>query len=160
MALKLYYYGVEGEQYTKAADGTISTIPDSERAEEYQSPMVEPLRFLNREDVLIDFAGFKTQFEALGIPEVYDYWYDMFQVYIENRYYDYLMPTVASATNSEIGAQIQESYLNGVFGAVILDPTVTEADYDAAVQAWLDAGGQAIIDEFNAAQTSKAKPNY
>ena len=84
----------------------------------------------------------------------------MFQVYIENRYYDYLMPTVASATNSEIGAQIQESYLNGVFGAVILDPTVTEADYDAAVQAWLEAGGQAIIDEFNAAQTSKAKPNY
>ncbi len=156
----LYYYGIEGKMCTVNDDGSKSKIPVAQREDAYKSAQVEPLTFLNRREDLVDFADYEDQFEALGIGEFYPTWRAKWDEYCANKYYDYLIPTLRSETNIAIGSQIQESYLNATFGALILNPDVTAAQYDQAVAAWLEAGGQKIIDEFNAAQADKSKPEY
>ncbi len=156
----LCYYGIEGQMCTKNEDGTYSKIPESMREDAYKQAQIEPLSFLNRADTLVDFADYENQFNVLGIGDQYAYWRQSFENYCKNKFYDYLMPTVKSETNIQIGSQIQESYLNDTFGAIILNSGVTEAFYERAVQAWLKNGGQAIIDEFNAAQIDKSQPEY
>jgi len=156
----LCYYGIEGKQCTKNEDGSFSKIPDAKREDAYKSTQVEPLSFLNHQDYLVDFADYKSQFEQLGIGDKYQYWYDSFQKYCENKFYDYLVPTNKSETNAKLGSQLEENYLNQTMASVILDANVTRAFYDRAAEAWRKAGGQAIMDEFNAVQKDKSKPNY
>lgn len=156
----LYYYGIEDKMCVVNADGTKSKIPESMREDAYKNAQVEPLKFLSRREDLVDFADYEDQFEALGLGQYYENWRAKWDEYCANKYYDYLVPTVKSETNTKIGSQIQESCLNSTFGAVILSPDVTKKQYDDAVSAWLAAGGQDIIDEFNAAQTDKTKPTY
>ena len=156
----LYYYGIEDKMCVVNEDGTKSKIPESMREDAYKNAQVEPLKFLSRREDLVDFADYEDQFEALGLGQYYENWRAKWDEYCANKYYDYLVPTVKSETNTKIGSQIQESCLNSTFGAVILSPDVTKKQYDDAVSAWLAAGGQDIIDEFNAAQTEKTKPTY
>jgi len=156
----LCYYGIEGKMCTKNADGSFSKIPNSMREDAYKSTQIEPLGFLNHQDYLVDFKDYQSQFEMLGIGDKYQYWYDEFQDYCSNKFYDYLVPTVKSETNIRIGSQLEENYLNQTMASVILDHNVTRAFYDRAAQAWLKNGGQDIMNEFNAAQKDKSKPNY
>lgn len=156
----LYYYGIEEKMCVINEDGSRSKIPESMREDAYKSAQVEPLTFLNRREDLVDFADYENQFETLGIGDYYEDWRAKWDMYCSNKYYDFLVPTVKSETNMAIGSQIQESCLNSTFGAVILSPDVNRKQYDDAVAAWLKAGGQKIIDEFNGAQTDKSKPSY
>lgn len=152
-------YGIEGKMHT-VVDGKKVRIPESKREDAYKQAQIEPLEFLSRQEDLLDFDDYKSQFEAIGIGDQYDYWKSKFDEYCSNKSYDYLNATLTSPTNADKGSQLQESYLNGVFGAIILDSSVTRNDYDRAVQSWLDAGGQNIIDEFNSLQEDKSQPDY
>lgn len=156
----LCYYGIEGKMCIKNEDGSYSKIPNAMREDAYKSTQIEPLGFLNHQDYLVDFKDYQSQFEMLGIGDKYQYWYDEFQDYCSVKYYDYLVPTVKSETNIRIGAQLEENYLNATMASVILDHNVTREFYDRAANAWLKAGGQDIMNEFNAAQKDKSKPNY
>lgn len=78
-----------------------------------------------------------------------------------NVWYNRKYPTVASETSNEIGAQLSEAYLASYWPAgIVLNANVTRDEYMAAVQGWLDAGGQTIIDEINAQQTDRSMPSY
>ncbi len=153
-------YGVEGEMYT-VTDGKKVSIPDADRKDDFKSPQLEPLNFMGLVEEELDFEGtWRPAFVSNGIEDKFDYWLAKFQKYCEVRYPDYLSPTVQSKTNAELGAQIWESTMSTAYGAVLLDVNGTEAQYDEQAKAWLAQGGQAIIDEFNAAQADKSKPNY
>lgn len=153
-------YGVEGEMYN-VVDGKIVTIPDDQRKEDYKATQIEPLSFFNLKEEELDFENtWKPSFESNGIADTYEYWYDSFMAYCENRFPDYLSPTVVSPTNVDIGAQIFESTLSGAEGSILLDTKGTREEWQKQVQAWLDQGGSKIIDEINAGQASKSKPTY
>lgn len=153
-------YGVEGEMYN-VVDGRKVGIPDDERKDDFKATQIEPLSFFGRLEEELDFENtWKPNFEANGLEDKFDYWYDSFMAYCENRFPDYLSPTVLSPTSAEIGAQIWESTMSTAYGAVTLDVNGTRAQYEAQMEAWLAQGGQDIIDEINAAQADKSKPTY
>lgn len=153
-------YGVEGEMYNME-DGKIVPIPEDQRKEDYKATQTEPLTFFNLKEEELDFENtWKPSFVSNGIEDTYDYWYDSFMAYCKNRFPDYLSPTVVSPTSVEIGAQIFESTISTAEGSILLDTKGTREDWEKQVQAWLDQGGNKIIEEINAGQTDKSKPSY
>ena len=81
--------------------------------------------------------------------------------YCAVKYYDYKNPTVFSDINNDIGAQLNEAYLSAYWwDGIITNPKVTRDEVSRAVEDWKAAGGQSIIDEFNALQADKSQPNY
>ncbi|MDR1703458.1 MAG: extracellular solute-binding protein [Clostridiales bacterium] len=153
-------YGVEGEMYN-VVEGKKVAIPEADRKDDYKTTQIEPLSFFGRIEEELDFEGtWKPAFVANGLEEKFEYWYDSFMAYCENRFPDYLSPTVLSPTSAEIGAQIWESTLSTAYGAVLLNVNGTREQYQEQADAWLSQGGQDIINEINAAQADKSKPTY
>lgn len=152
-------YGVEGKTY-KVENGKKVSIPDAEREEAYKSTQIEPLCFIDLPAEQLDFENWRASFKGAGIEDQFDYWVNKFNEYMAVRYPDYLSPTVISQTNKEIGAQIWEGAMASAYGSVLLDTKADRKTYEAAYQKWLEQGGSKIIDEINAAQTDKSKPNY
>ena len=153
-------FGVEGEMY-KVVDGKKITIPDDERKEDFKNSQVEPLSFLSTAEEQLDFENiWKPTFEANGLADQYDYWYQRFQEYCEVQYPDYLNPTVRSKTSEEKGGQIYNATIGAVYGSILLNVEGTRKEYQDAVADWLERGGQQIIDEINAGQPDKSKPNF
>jgi ABC-type glycerol-3-phosphate transport system substrate-binding protein len=152
-------YGVEGKTY-KVVDGKNVSIPDAEREDAYKATQIEPLTFIDLPQEQLDFENWRGSFQGAGIEDKFDYWVGKFNEYSAVRFPDYLSPTVVSQTNKEIGAQIWEGAMAPAYGSVLLDTKTDKAAYEAAYKKWLDQGGSKIIDEINAAQTDKSKPNY
>lgn len=157
----LRYWGIEGKTYTVLEDGTKVKIPDAEREADYKESQIEPLEFLDlpEERTYVNDET-KASFESNGIGDLYEYWAGKIEEYTSNPYYNYRDKYIISPMYAEMGTLLIETYLASVTGSVILDKTVTRDRYDGAVQTWLSAGGQAIINEINELQADKSKPNY
>ena len=154
------YYGFEGKTYTVGEQGTHINIVDDEREEAYKSYQSEPLRIMCSPKTLIGLFDV-TQFRALGLPDsLYEYYMQQIESICSTVYYNRLYPITSSPTSNEIGAQLGEAYINPYWPGLVLNSNVTREEYDAAVQEWLAAGGQTIIDEMNANQPDRAAPSY
>ncbi len=154
-------YGIEGKTYTVSESGTKMSIPDSERESDYLSSQIEPLTFVHRPEDNFSWDDYAALFESIGCPDYLEYFKSKWEAYCEVKYYDYKNPTLISQTNNDIGAQLGESYLNSYWwDGIITNPNVTREEVAQAVEDWKAAGGQTIIDEFNAQQTDKSQPTY
>lgn len=154
-------YGIEGKTYTVDADGSKVSIPDSEREADYVSSQIEPLTFVHRPEDNMNWDDYKTMFKSIGHEDFFEYFQQKWEDYCQVKYYDYKNPTIVSPTNTDIGAQLSESYLNMYWwDGIITNPKVTREEVRQAVAEWVAAGGQTILDEFNTLQTDKGKPNY
>lgn len=155
------YVGYEGKTYNLNESGTRIAISDDDREDAYKSYQIEPLQIMCSPATLFGWYDIET-FRAAGLDDsVYEYFMQQIDSICSNVWYNRKYPTVASETSNEIGAQLNEAYLASYWPAgIVLNPNVTRDEYMAAVQGWLDAGGQTIIDEINAQQTDRSMPNY
>lgn len=154
-------WGVEGKTYTVDENGVKHSIPDTEREADWVSSQIEPLTFVHVPEDNFSWDDYQANFDAIGCGDYLEYFKEKWEAYCEVKYYDYRNPTTISATNNEIGAMLTESYLSSYwYSGIITNPAITREEFDGAVQQWLDAGGQQIIDEFNAAQPDKSEPTY
>ena len=154
------YMGFEGKTYTVNEQGTHINIVDDEREDAYKSYQFEPLRIMCSPRTLIGQFDIE-QFRALGLPDsLYEYYMQQIESICSTIYYNRLYPTTSSPTSNEIGAQLSEAYINPYWPGLVLNANVTREEYDAAVQEWLAAGGQTIIDEMNANQPDREAPSY
>ena len=154
-------WGVEGKTYTVDEDGVKHSIPDTEREADWVSAQIEPLTFVHVPEDNFSWDDYQANFDAIGCGDYLEYFKEKWEAYCQVKYYDYRNPTTISETNNEIGAMLTESYLSSYwYSGIITNPAITREEFDGAVQQWLDAGGQQIIDEFNAAQPDKSEPTY
>ncbi len=154
-------WGVEGKTYTVDENGVKHSIPDTEREADWVSAQIEPLTFVHVPEDNFSWDDYQANFDAIGCGDYLEYFKEKWEAYCEVKYYDYRNPTTISATNNEIGAMLTESYLSSYwYSGIITNPAITREEFDGAVQQWLDAGGQQIIDEFNTAQPDKSEPTY
>lgn len=154
-------WGVEGKTYTVDENGVKHSIPDTEREADWVSAQIEPLTFVHVPEDNFSWDDYQANFDAIGCGDYLEYFKEKWEAYCQVKYYDYRNPTTISATNNEIGAMLTESYLSSYwYSGIITNPAITREEFDGAVQQWLDAGGQQIIDEFNAAQPDKSEPTY
>lgn len=154
-------YGIEGKTYTVDANGNKVGIPDTEREDDYVSSQIEPLTFVHRPEDNFNWDDYKLMFETIGHPDFFEYFQEKWDAYCAVKYYDYKNPTVFSDINNDIGAQLNEAYLSAYWwDGIITNPKVTRDEVSRAVEDWKAAGGQSIIDEFNALQADKSQPNY
>ncbi len=155
-------WGVEGEMYTVDENGEKIPIQDEERKPGFQGPNVEPFGFPLKSDDTIptlgqDWKAFYDVYKANGLEDKVDMIRKMFEDMAANTYPDYNRNTY-SETGGEKGSQIQQQYLTPMQEKIAIDPNAPLSLFDEAVQNWLNAGGQQIIDEVNAIQTDKSKP--
>lgn len=154
-------YGIEGKTYTRGANGEIQLIPENEQEPGYESSQKEPLLFANRPEEDFNWENYERSFASVGADDYLDLFKQTWAEHCANKYYTYKNPTVFSETNNEIGAQLSESYLTAYWTAgIITNPAITREEFEKVVQEYLEAGGQTIIDEFNAGQPDKSKPTY
>lgn len=155
------YKGWEGKTYTLNESGTRIDIADDDREEAYKSYQIEPLQIMCSPDTLFGWFSIET-FRAAGLDDsVYEYYMAKIDDICSNVWYNRKYPTVASPTSNDIGTQLNEAYLAAYWpGGIVLNPNVTREEYDEALQGWLEAGGQTIIDEINALQTDRSYPSY
>ncbi len=155
------YKGWEGQTYTVNESGTRIDIADDDREEAYKSYQIEPLQIMCSPDTLFGWFSIET-FRAAGLDDsVYEYYMEKIDDICSTVWYNRKYPTVASPTSNEIGTQLNEAYFASYWPAgIVLDENVTREEYDAAVQAWLEAGGQTIIDEVNELQPDRSYPSY
>ncbi|WP_199621112.1 extracellular solute-binding protein [Paenibacillus alkalitolerans] len=134
----LIYWGVEDKHYTME-DGKVIPSEDTQLTDRevkpYQSLLVGgPL-------TIDGFLEAKHVLPAKAKAE---------ELIVQNN--DYLIqdPTAPldSKTFSEKGAQLQEIIKDATYKFMLSD--IDEAGFQAAVNNWLNSGGQQIIDEFNA----------
>ena len=152
---------MEGKTYTVDEDGVKHSIPDTEREADWVSSQIEPLTFVHVPEDNFSWDDYQANFDAIGCGDYLEYFKEKWEAYCQVKYYDYRNPTTISETNNEIGAMLTESYLSSYwYSGIITNPAITREEFDGAVQQWLDAGGQQIIDEFNAAQPDKSEPTY
>lgn len=154
-------YGIEGKTYTVDANGNKISIPDTEREADYVNSQIEPLTFVHRPEDNFNWDDYKLMFETIGHADFFDLFQEKWNAYCAVKYYDYKNPTIFSDINNDIGAQLSEAYLSGYWwDGIITNPKVTREEVAQAVADWKEAGGQSIIDEFNALQADKSQPNY
>lgn len=152
-------YGVEGKMFKKVSGANVP-IPDPEREEKFKGPQVEPVQFLGPFSEKLDWDGMKIGYEASKLPEEFDYIQQKFATYTAKYHTDYRDITALSETENKKGSQIYEDYMKQVVDASIIDHKTTKQNWLDAADKWRKAGGDAIIDEVNAAQKDKSMPNY
>jgi putative aldouronate transport system substrate-binding protein len=152
-------YGIEGQTFN-VEGGAAVPIPDTERAAEYQSPQIEPLRFLDPMSEKLDWATIQRNFEGAGVGDQFEYIKGKFETYGGNEFYDYRNTMIISPTDGENGSRLFEDYLRSTIDSVIINAEMTREDWDAAVTEWRNAGGDDIINEVNELQEDKSKPSY
>lgn len=155
------YVGVDGKTYNLDENGTRISIADDDREEAYKSYQIEPLQIMCSPKTLFGWYDIET-FRAAGLDDsVYEYFMQQVDSICSTIWYNRKYPTVLSETSNEIGTQLNEAYLANYWPAgIVLNPNVTREEYMEALQGWLDAGGQTIIDEINAQQTDRSMPSY
>jgi putative aldouronate transport system substrate-binding protein len=152
-------YGIEGKMY-KAVGGEKVPIAEVEREAKYKGPQLEPVQFLGPFSEKLDWDGIKLNYDANKLPQELAYIKEKFATYTAKYHVDYRDVMAYSETESKKGQQIYEDYLKQTVDASIIDHKTTRQTWMTAVDKWRKAGGDAIIEEVNAAQKDKSKPNY
>ena len=154
-------YGFEGKTYNVDDKGNIIVIPSDERDPAFNNSNVDPFKFpIRSEDTSPNWLNYYNDFMKNGLSvedlEVMRFAYeDAVANYVPN-----LDKQTYSPTQAQIGTQLNEEYLRPAFEKLMIDPDADISIFDEAVEAWLANGGQAIIDEINAAQADKSAPVY
>jgi putative aldouronate transport system substrate-binding protein len=157
-------YGVENEMYKVDAEGNKVSIPSKERKPGYQDENCEPLRFpLKAEDSLPnqgqDWKTLYDIYKSRGQENKIDMVRKMFEEAANNNMPDWNRLTI-SKTGNEKGTQLWEQYTKPMAEKIVIDVNAPLDAFEKAVENWLKNGGQQIIDEVNAAQKDKSKPEY
>jgi ABC-type sugar transport system, periplasmic component len=133
--LDLINWGAEGECYT-VDGGLVSRTPEQMLAfnEKYSSfRQITP------------FFAFEN-LQAKDMPEIQKEMYELMDASLEFVVADYSLPFI-SETNIEMGNDLI-SFMNDSRVKFVVGE-LSEEEYMAAVQRWLDMGGQKMTDEYN-----------
>ncbi|MCD9024575.1 extracellular solute-binding protein [Cohnella silvisoli] len=152
-------YGIEGKTY-KVEDGKKLLLADDDREADYKNGQIEPVRFINPMSEALDWESEEAKYKGAGVGEFFADAKAKFDTYNQVQYPEYRNPTIFSPVEIEKGAQIYNDYLQTVIDGAIINDKITEKDWDAAIDKYLKAGGQNIVDEVNALQKNKNKPKY
>jgi len=152
-------YGIEGKMY-KVVDGKKIPQGDDQTEADYKIGQVEPLKFLTPVSEALDWDVLEATYEGSGVGEAFADAKAKFDAYKAVQYPDYRNYTIFSPLEVEQGAQLYADYLQSVIDGAIINDKVTEKEWDAAIDKYLKAGGQKIVDEVNELQKNKSKPNY
>lgn len=158
-ATEFRLYGIEGENFYYDNDGTLRYVTDINP--EYASTQREPLLIVDLPEESTNWRSVKIYFELNGIDEYWDYYYEKTSQWLEVKYPNYISPLTRSETDTAIGVELTQAYLASYWSVGIMtNSAITRSEYENALAAWKDAGGQQIIDEYNANQVDKSKPVY
>ena len=152
-------YGLPDKTF-RTESGTRVPIPDVDRAKAYKGPQIEPLSFVGLFDEKLDWEQTQLGFEAAGVPDQFNYVKGRFGEYMANEYPDFRDPTVLSPTDTKLGNQIYQDYIQKIADSAIIDHEVTRDDWADAVGKWQRGGGDKIISEVNSMQQDKSRPDY
>ncbi|MFD0716853.1 hypothetical protein [Paenibacillus sp. GCM10027626] len=152
-------YGIEGKTY-KVENGKKLSLADDDTEADYKNGQIEPLKFITPMSEALDWEAIEAGYEGSGIGGFFAEAKAKFEEYNKVQYPDYRNPTIFSPVEVEQSAQLYNDYLQAVIDGAIINDKVTEQDWDAAINKYLQAGGQKIVDEVNALQTKKSKPQY
>ncbi|MFC5406601.1 extracellular solute-binding protein [Cohnella soli] len=151
-------YGVEGKTY-KVVDGEKVPLPQDQVENDFKTTQIEPLQFLRPIQEKLDWTALKSQYEGAGIGDMFEEVKSKYYAYTANYYGNYRLPSTVSTTEQKDGARIYTDYLQPLIdGGATLNDKWNKPEWEAAVKKWLDAGGAKIIEEINANQPSKVKP--
>ncbi len=155
---ELMYYGIEGEMFTRAADGKITRIPDESVKPGFKRENVEPFNFPPKtDDTLTDWAEISSRYKLNNFEAYFPQVRKMFEDMANNSMQNYNRNTF-SPTAGKIGGKIFQQYVKPAEEKVIIDPSTPLSTIDDAIKAWLDNGGSTIIEETNELQKDKSNP--
>lgn len=149
-------YGIEGKMYTMV-DGKKKALTEDEKENDYKTGQLEPLRFIAPMSEALNWDDVAQGYDD---PDAFELARAKFEEYNQVQYPDYRNPTIFSETEIESGAQLYNDYLQQVVDGAVINDNITKQDWLDALDAYLKAGGQKIIDEVNAGQQNKKKPQY
>ncbi|MFC3804317.1 hypothetical protein [Cohnella sp. GCM10012308] len=152
-------YGVEGKTYN-VVDGKKVLLGEDEKEADYKTGQIEPLKFLQPMSEALDWDTIEATYEGSGVGDAFADAKAKFEAYNAVQYPEYRNPTVFSPLEVEQGAQLYTDYLQSVIDGAIINDKVTEQEWDTAIDKYLKAGGQKIVDEVNELQKNKTKPKY
>ncbi|MBB6670853.1 extracellular solute-binding protein [Cohnella nanjingensis] len=152
-------YGIEGKTY-EVVDGKKMPLADDRTEADYKIGQIEPLKFLQPMSEALDWDTIEATYEGSGVGEAFADAKAKFKEYNAVQYPDYRNYTIFSPLEVEQGAQLYTDYLQSVIDGAIINDKVTEKEWDAAIDKYLKAGGQKIVDEVNELQKNKSKPKY
>ncbi|MCQ6559361.1 extracellular solute-binding protein [Paenibacillus mendelii] len=152
-------YGIEGKTY-KIEDGKKLLLADDDKEADYKNGQIEPLQMITPMSEALNWESEEAKYEGAGVGEYFAEAKTKFDAYNKVQYPEYRNPTIFSPLEVEQGAQLYNDYLQSVIDGAIINDKITEQDWDAAIDKYLKAGGQKIIDEVNELQTNKVKPQY
>ncbi|MCZ8511653.1 extracellular solute-binding protein [Paenibacillus filicis] len=156
----LMQYGIEGKTYT-VQNGAKIPIPDAQRSNDYKQFQIEPLQFISPMDTKLDWNQIKATAIGAGLGDAgFNLMKSKFDEYNKNIYQDYRNPFMVSGIENSKSTQLFNDYLLGPVEGAIISPKITKQDWQAAIQKWYSAGGQAMVDDVNRVQTDKSKPDY
>lgn len=118
------------------------------------------MSFVGLFDEKLDWEQTQLGFEAAGVPDQFNYVKGRFGEYMANEYPDFRDPTVLSPTDTKLGNQIYQDYIQKIADSAIIDHEITRDDWAAAVGKWQRGGGDKIISEVNSMQQDKSRPDY
>lgn len=165
---ELMVWGVEGKSFEWSENEEYRILMnDNDRPDpDFTTPMLQPYQFFakfedwgrinwdERRAAYLTAPAFEDDVEAL---EYFAKFARMYEEQTENAVPNWNRNTF-SPTQADRGGSILNQHIVPAAEKYFIDPDASLAEFDAAVEQWLTAGGQDIIDEVNENQADISRP--